>query len=257
MGVYCVYKHTAPNKKVYIGITSKKPQKRWNNGNGYRENQYFYKAICKYGWENIDHEILFSGLSSEDAQQKERELIQQYHSFDRKRGYNLTTGGEVGKEHSESSKRKMSQSTKGMYVGILNPRFGSTCSEETKKRISKALKGKMCGEKNPNYGKPMSDRQKQLIGKSRTGKHYPKLSESLKTSTACIAVREAQKISVDQYTKDGEYVRTWDSAADASASLVGHRRGQSNICSCANGKLKSAYGFVWRHSENQTKEVLS
>ena len=106
METYCVYKHTAPNKKVYIGITSKKPQRRWNNGNGYRENPYFYKAICKYGWENIAHEILFFDLSSEEAQQKERELIKQYHSFDRKYGYNLTTGGEAGKEHSESSKRK-------------------------------------------------------------------------------------------------------------------------------------------------------
>ena len=32
MGLYSVYKHTAPNGKVYIGITSRKPEYRWNNG---------------------------------------------------------------------------------------------------------------------------------------------------------------------------------------------------------------------------------
>lgn len=30
---YSVYKHTAPNGKIYIGITSMKPENRWNNLN--------------------------------------------------------------------------------------------------------------------------------------------------------------------------------------------------------------------------------
>ena len=32
---YCVYIHTAPNGKMYIGQTSQKPEARWNNGRGY------------------------------------------------------------------------------------------------------------------------------------------------------------------------------------------------------------------------------
>lgn len=31
--MYCVYKHTSPNGKVYIGITKKKPNDRWENSN--------------------------------------------------------------------------------------------------------------------------------------------------------------------------------------------------------------------------------
>ena len=53
---FCVYKHTCPNGKVYIGITSKKPEYRWGkNGIGYKKQPHFCRAIPKYGWGNIKH----------------------------------------------------------------------------------------------------------------------------------------------------------------------------------------------------------
>ena len=51
--IYTVYKHITPSGKVYIGITSIKPDKRWNRGKGYKDNIYFSNAINKYGWDNI------------------------------------------------------------------------------------------------------------------------------------------------------------------------------------------------------------
>lgn len=44
---YCVYKHTLPNNKVYIGITKQIPSLRWANGRGYKHSNYFYNAILK------------------------------------------------------------------------------------------------------------------------------------------------------------------------------------------------------------------
>lgn len=42
---YTVYKHTSPSGKVYIGITKRKPEYRWNKGKGYRKDQLlFYRA---------------------------------------------------------------------------------------------------------------------------------------------------------------------------------------------------------------------
>ena len=35
------------NDKKYVGITSKLPEKRWCNGNGYKTNGHFYNAILK------------------------------------------------------------------------------------------------------------------------------------------------------------------------------------------------------------------
>lgn len=33
---YVVYKHTCPNGKVYIGITSQKPEHRWKKGKTFK-----------------------------------------------------------------------------------------------------------------------------------------------------------------------------------------------------------------------------
>lgn len=109
---YTVYKHTTPNKKIYIGITSMAIIRRWNNGHGYRCNKYFNRAILKYGWDNIKHEILFTNLSKEEAEQKEIELIAHYKSNQRKYGYNIENGGQVHKV-SEETKEKIRKANLG------------------------------------------------------------------------------------------------------------------------------------------------
>mgnify|MGYP002514545584 CR=1 FL=1 len=77
---FCVYIHTFPNKKVYIGITCQKPKWRWQNGNGYKFNVKLSNAIKKYGWNNISHDIIFSGLNEKEAKQKEVYLISKFNS---------------------------------------------------------------------------------------------------------------------------------------------------------------------------------
>lgn len=67
---YKVYKHIFPNNKVYIGITQQTLKRRWQNGRGYYKNTFISKAINKYGWENVKHEILFENLTKEQAEQK-------------------------------------------------------------------------------------------------------------------------------------------------------------------------------------------
>lgn len=78
---WCVYRHTFPDRRVYIGITSDEPQKRWNNGIGYRHHARLFHEIVCYGWYNIDHEILIEGLDEKAAKSEEKRLIQEtpYH----------------------------------------------------------------------------------------------------------------------------------------------------------------------------------
>lgn len=83
------------NDKVYIGITSQKPERRWgHNGHGYKECPHFWHAIKKYGWNNFKHEILFSHLSHDEACAMEIKLIKELHANNPVFGYNISKGGD-------------------------------------------------------------------------------------------------------------------------------------------------------------------
>ena len=88
----CVYIHIFPNGKVYIGQTSQTTAQRWVRGKGYK-GQLVERAIKKYGWDNIEHKVLCSNLSEDEANALEVALIKKYRSTDEKYGYNLLDGG--------------------------------------------------------------------------------------------------------------------------------------------------------------------
>lgn len=135
---YTVYIHTSPDGKRYIGITSRKPEYRWNGGRGYSPNKHFSSAIMKYGWDNFSHEIIVSGVSKETACELEKALIKEYKSNDRRFGYNNSTGGEnpsEGHRADEEEKRRRSETHKGIKM-----------SEQGKRNISNAKKGKPNGK---------------------------------------------------------------------------------------------------------------
>ena len=136
MDNYKLYVHITPNNKRYFGITSQKEvSSRWNNGNGYKHQVLFFRAIQKYGWDNIQHIILVENLSKNWACQLERDLIWKYQSNNPKYGYNMTDGGDgingyhmtdeqrekiriasVGRKHTEASKLKMSIIAKNRII---------------------------------------------------------------------------------------------------------------------------------------------
>lgn len=132
---FCVYKHTFPNQKIYIGVTCRKPEYRWDNGNGYSKSQRkMYNAIKKYGWENIKHEILFENLTKEEAASKEIELINFYQSTNDKYGYNIEKGGNLNKEITDETRSLMIKHHKGRTGLKLNERQCKTIGLYTKKR---------------------------------------------------------------------------------------------------------------------------
>ncbi|MDY6296633.1 MAG: GIY-YIG nuclease family protein [Schwartzia succinivorans] len=88
---YCVYEHIFPNGKKYIGISCDS-EKRWRNGKGYETQPKIARAIKKYGWENVAHNIIIDGISKEQAETLERYLIAELKTIDH--GYNTSTGGD-------------------------------------------------------------------------------------------------------------------------------------------------------------------
>lgn len=176
MNNYYLYKHICPKGKIYIGITKQEPHLRWKNGHGYSDNQYFTRAIKKYGWDNFKHEIIYSKLTKEEAENKEKNLISFYKSNIREFGYNIQKGGSVNEKHSEETKRKISQS----LMGIKNPRYGKnfkgySLSEEIKRKLSISHKGQIPVNK---CAVLQFDKNKNLINKFET-----MLEASIKTKT--------------------------------------------------------------------------
>jgi group I intron endonuclease len=158
---YKVYKLTSPSEKVYIGITCQTLQKRFMNGRGYKGCPAIYKAIKKYGWNSIKHEILFENLTKEEAEQKEIELIAFYKSNQKSFGYNIENGGNTTGTHSEETKRKISEANKGKKV-----------SEETRQKLSNIHKGRQSGINNPFYGRHHSKECKREHSEFMKGNKY-------------------------------------------------------------------------------------
>ena len=148
MDKFVIYKHTSPSGKVYIGITSQNPERRWrSDGSGYRGNTHFYNAIKKYGWENFDHEILYTNLTFEYAKMLEKQLIQEYNAY--KDGYNSSLGGDYG-GYTEDVKKKISDSVSELWKNKEYRNHMSQVhkgkgisgwhhSEESKKKMSDAV----------------------------------------------------------------------------------------------------------------------
>lgn len=184
---YCVYMHTTPSNKVYIGLTCKNPIKRWANGYGYRPQRYFYRAIEKYGWENMHHIIVQDDLTEEEAATLEKHLIQIYDSTNPQKGYNISHGGELsqsrlGVPHSEETKAKISK-----YL------TGRKMSEESRKKMSKSKSG----SGNWAYGKKFSEEHCKKLSESHLGNIPPNRVrvKCVETGVVYASIAEAKRIN--------------------------------------------------------------
>ena len=247
---YCVYAHiNMTNGKIYIGQTKRgyNPNKRWNNGDGYKDNEHFYRAIQKYGWDNFDHEIIASNLTVDEANHFEELLIKELDTMNPEKGYNLRSGGE-NNIPSEQTRKKQSESAKKRFE---NPdereRYSISAKKkfeniEERQKISRGRKGKMCGENHPNYGK---DPSKKAIEKRKqttsTEEYRKKMSE--KNSRA----NNPHARKFNQYDKHMNFIQTWECGKDAEISLGILA---SNISRCAQGVRPTAGGFLWFYADD-------
>jgi len=187
-----IYKATNKiNGKSYIGQTietlNERKAKHISCACLKKDNIYFHNTIKKHGKENFIWEVLTECNSLKELNKTEIEMIEKYNTFES--GYNLTKGGEgrVGCKHTEESKKKMSEATKGENNGM----YGKRHSKKTKEKMSESRKGErsfwygrhlteeskrkqsesMKGEKNPNYNKKFSIETRQKMSKATKGKY--------------------------------------------------------------------------------------
>lgn len=240
--MYFVYKHTVPNSKVYIGITSCTPEVRWQGGYGYKENGRFFKDILYYGWSNIKHEILAEGLSKEQALDMESAQIILHNSTLPQYGYNLSCT--VMSAHNRAVYQF---STEGTLIcthnsvkeaaDSVNTSPGTITKACYNNRVSRGYLWKFVDDKTPLIIPDDLSRRVHSPHKSRT---------------------DVQGKQVAQYDKNGSLICTYTSIDDAHKQ-TGINKG--DICSCCKGqkgtkgRLKhTAGGYVWKYIK-QEKEV--
>lgn len=171
-----------------------------------------------------------------------------------------------GRTYSEESLRKMSEAKKGCVISeearrkISEAHKGKPKSEETRRKMSEAKMGvKMSDEARKNMSEakkgkshaPLSEETRRKISEAHKGMKASeetrrKISEANRNRSKETLEKMARTkyIPVAQYTKDGEYIATYESVKKAT-EVTG--TGGGSICKCAKGKMKSAGGFIWKY----------
>ena len=269
--LYCVYMHEAPNRKRYIGITSLKPEKRWANGEGYRNQTVFYRAIKKYGWGNFKHIILEEGLSFKQACERERYYIKKYKTNlnrwqNPSYGYNRDDGGcansnigipltEECKEKLRNNKHNLNKRTPIDYFDLNGKYLGTAMTYNEaqdvtgvfKTNILKVVKGRLIrsGEYIFRYhtitgGKDIPQLEIELMCKKMREKYEARIKQMMPYDGIVYCWDVHTKQLVGNYKNVREAVNKLELGTKKDDSGARYR-----IYKCLEGKVQSACGYLW------------
>ena len=268
---YTVYMHVAPNGKRYIGITSRKPEKRWGHGTGYKENGHFFRAIKKYTWEKIEHIVLADCLTKKEACEMEKSLIAEYRTTDPEYGYNHTDGGEHYEFNEETIKRlrgpkNLSEETREAMRkrGAEIARKYLAGRKATPEQIAKMAASKRGKKQPPEVVKKRTEairRQREEAG-GFTAEHRRHISEALKGRTYSAETLEKMRAANAPerngrsrhvlQIKGGAIIREYVSARAAMRETGIHFTSIVRVCNRTPRKSGTvpteAGGYEWRYA---------
>jgi group I intron endonuclease len=228
-----IYKLTSPSGKCYIGQSVNIKDRHYKYKILSCEDQlYLYNALCKYGWDAFGVEILA------DLVDRSKESIQLINLLEflyirvhkgRKTCYNLAYGGDSFCKHSKETILKLRLSKKcikidqydlsGNFIKTYNSIMGASRDIGITQRpnIQLCLRG-----------------LQNTCGGFIFVKHGETLILSDKTHKSAV--------SVDQYSKKGEFIKTWGTIREAALTLD---ISKSGITDCLHRRKKSCGNCHW------------
>lgn len=216
-----VYRHIRLDKNVpfYIGIGTRKSRAydKWRN-------KIWKSIVAKTPYEV---EILFEGLTRNQAENKEREFIKLYGRIDLGTGTlaNLTNGGDSGCGEANRGK-KLTEEHKAKLRGRPSP----AKSLEVRKKLSEMFKGK-----------PKSEEQKRKISETLKGKSNGAWKDSQRQKNR--EYWESVYNPITQLSLEGEIIKVWDNRILASKYL---NIPKNHIRECARNYRKQAGGYIFK-----------
>jgi len=223
----CIYQiENKINNHIYIGssadFTSRYKRHRRDLRSGRHHSRYLQRAYDKYGEHNFKVSVVALVDDENDLIPMEQHFLD---NFIPEYNMNPTAGSNLSRRWSAESRRRMSIA----QTGRKHP-------QHVKDKISKAHK-----ELKISVGRIASLETREKQSKAQKGRVHSnetraKLSESLKG----VGIK-----SVDQFTLNGEYLKTWESMTSVQDELGIHR---GNVSRCCRGVVKRAGQFIWKFS---------
>lgn len=235
-GIYEI-RNTSSNK-IYVGSAVNLNSRRRDHTDtlrrGAHHNRHLQRAFNKYGGSSFVFSVL------EFVEDKTR-LIEreQYYIDTLKPDYNIlpTAGSLLGFKFSGESKRKMSESRKGIVMSEETRRkmsawqIGRINSEEYKRKQRAIQKGRK--------GRPHSEEEKRKISESNKGKVIPE--EQRQRS------RYTQSFPVVMLSLKGDFIRNFSDAREVS-ELLGLCA--SCVQNCCRGEQLTHKGYKFVYKKN-------
>lgn len=258
---YCVYKHTSKiDGRAYVGITRVGVKQRWHSGKGYKRNQYFWRYIQKYGWDSLEHEILYDDLSEEDAVKIEKKLIAEWDLTNRDKGFNLDLGGSTNNTF-----------WRGVYCIETHSEYDGTRIAERETGVRANNICYACNGKRQYAGKDANGKKfhwvysdekwliPQIINNCMFQKEYLNLKEESlfeEYKNKCIRrsvsrTREDLRKNVYQYDLQGELLAVYSGLEEAATAT---KSNMSEIGQRCNGVGFTCGGYLWSYSRRSFSE---
>ena len=184
------------NGKKYLGQKKIDANGKWKKYLG--SGLAFKKALEKYGKENFCREIIDIGYSPEELNELEEKYTKDLNCIEDRNYYNLVLGGGTvtGLKFSETTIQRLRELNSGennyfygkRLFGEENGFYGKNHTEESRKRMSQSHIGKTPWNKGINAiysedallkmsiakkGKPLSESHRQAIAKAQAGENHP------------------------------------------------------------------------------------
>lgn len=271
------------NGKIYIGQTNN-PKRRERehfrlNPSILEDNEgkILYNAMLKYGTQNFSFEIIEN--KCEDYNEKEKFWIKELNTL-KPNGYNMTEGGEEppifhGEKHPMATHnleeiKKIKDLLANTKLSILEIAEQTNYSDSSIRRINSGI---LWYEENTVYPirfentnsfkqERMENIIYDLLNSNLTQREIAdKYNVSRTTITAINRGQNFHQDDIDypirkqdQHSKPiqmidyqtGKIFLEFSSAAEAGRYLNLPKRAGTNIRKCANGEIKTAYGYIWK-----------